>query len=634
MKNNSDISSWVIKVGALIGVALLTAYLFPHQGNTFAYRFEKGKPWAYESLIAEFDFPVYKSEQQYHEECEAVLASYTPYFSMEAGKKDWIMSESDYRRMQAEGFTHISVVNDAHEAKSVAFDQVYTQQSFYEQFGIESGITLTFDSETSNRMRQHLISTVSPTKGYVQAGEKIVDRGEIVTAEIYQILVSFRQAYAERHTTDTQRIVSQYGVFFLVTVLLMVMALFLYFFRHDVWMPKRNILFFAVLLGGVVILSLLTIRFFTDEIWIFVIPMVWIPVIVRVFYDSWTAMLLHLISTLIVALAVPTPLPFVLMQLTAGAAAIITLRNMAQRFQLTMAAVYSFIAYVCTYTLYQLAYTGTLTTTDWRIYLCLLVNAVLVVCSYGVIYVFEKLFRLVSNITLIELTNINTEMMQTFAEKAPGTFQHSLQVGNLASEAAKQIGANALLVRTGALYHDIGKLAHPDFYTENQVGGYNPLLAMTNVEAAQQVIAHVLEGERQARHFGLPEVIIQFIRSHHGTTLVRYFYNSEVNKVGVGNVDETMFRYPGPKPQTKETAILMITDAIEARSRSLSEYTEQSIRAMVEDMVDQQVAQGQFSETPLTFRDLETIKAALIARLITINHHRIAYPTIKQQGEK
>ena len=250
------------------------------------------------------------------------------------------------------------------------------------------------------------------------------------------------------------------------------------------------------------------------------------------------------------------------------------------------------------------------------------------------IYVFEKLFRLVSNITLIELTNINTEMMQTFAEKAPGTFQHSLQVGNLASEAAKQIGANALLVRTGALYHDIGKLAHPDFYTENQVGGYNPLLAMTNVEAAQQVIAHVLEGERQARHFGLPEVIIQFIRSHHGTTLVRYFYNSEVNKVGVGNVDETMFRYPGPKPQTKETAILMITDAIEARSRSLSEYTEQSIRAMVEDMVDQQVAQGQFSETPLTFRDLETIKAALIARLITINHHRIAYPTIKQQGEK
>jgi len=274
---------------------------------------------------------------------------------------------------------------------------------------------------------------------------------------------------------------------------------------------------------------------------------------------------------------------------------------------------------------------GDMETIEWHVYLFFAMNAVLIVCAYGVIYLFEKLFRYVSSITLVELTDINSQLMHEFAETAPGTFQHSLQVSNLAYTAARSIEANALLVRAGALYHDIGKMSNPQNYTENQGGGENPLMKLTNREAAQQVIAHVTEGERIARKHHLPEVIIHFIRTHHGTSLTRYFYNSEVRLVGAERVNPADFTYPGPLPQTKEAAILMMADAIEARSRSLDNYTPETVGRMVDDMIDLQMQSGQFADTTLSFRDAEILRRVFKERLMLIYHHRIQYPTLPSE---
>lgn len=271
---------------------------------------------------------------------------------------------------------------------------------------------------------------------------------------------------------------------------------------------------------------------------------------------------------------------------------------------------------------------------DYHYYIYFLINSILVICAYGLIFLFERTFGLISNITLVELTNVNSNLMLEFAEKAPGTFQHSLQVSNLATEAAKRIGAKVLLVRTGALYHDIGKMSNPDYFIENQ-NGDNPLQSMPYAEAAKVIIEHVKEGERIARKHRLPDVILHFIQSHHGTSVTRYFYNSAVNQAKeqgktAQEVSKEDYAYPGPKPSSKEAAILMMADAIEARSRTLSELTEQSISAMVDQMIDLQVADGQFAETNLSFKDLEDIRAVFKQKLIEINHHRITYPTIEE----
>ena len=372
--------------------------------------------------------------------------------------------------------------------------------------------------------------------------------------------------------------------------------------------------------------------------WVYLIPFAWGPIIARVFYDSRTAVCLNLITVFIVSMAVPAPYMFIILQVAVGMVAVASLRDMTQRAQLAHTALWVFLTYSVVYTAIVMILSGDMHDIDYHYYIYFLVNAVLVICAYGVVYLFERTFGLVSSITLVELTNVNSNLMHEFAEKAPGTFQHSLQVSNLATEAAKRIGAKVLLVRTGALYHDIGKMANPEYFTENQAPNCNPLLSMPTKDAARVVIAHVTDGERIARRHHLPEVIVHFIRSHHGTSVVRYFYNTAVNQANaakaegkpVPEVNIADYTYPGPKPTTKEAAILMMADAIEARSRSLTEFSEKSVSDMVDNMIDLQVSAGQFSDTPLSFKDLEDIRAVFKEKILAMNHHRIAYPDIKK----
>ena len=625
-----------IQLLSLAALAALCIYLCPHYTDSFKYHFEVGQPWGYGLVTAEFDFPIYKTDAQLQQEYDQVLEEYTPCYTLDTTVQQggvYVVSLEEMERIQTLKATQLSVLKDR-VATLVDRRNIYTPKRAYQLTGKELVPNLVYDSVTSVNLQNSLISSVSLTHGMVQSGAKIIDTGEIVTEDIYQQLVSLRRAMAERNISQRQSVVSVIGGSVCIVLLLLIFFLYLYTYRRKLLDNLRHVLFFVILMAIIVSVAFLVLQYASID-FVYLIPFAWCPIIARVFYDSRTAIFLHLITVFIVSIAVPAPYIFLFVQTLTGIVAVISMRDMTQRAQLAKTAAAILLAYSLLYTAIAVLTGASVADIEYRNYVYFIINAVLVICSYGLIFLFERGFGLLSNITLVELTNVNSNLMLEFAEKAPGTFQHSLQVSNLATEAAKRIGAKVLLVRTGALYHDIGKMVHPDCFIENQAGR-NPLEAMSYAEAAKVIVDHVEEGERIARKHHLPEVIVHFIRSHHGTSMVRYFYNSAVNAaIAAGQTADTVnkgdYTYPGPKPSTKEAAILMMADAIEARSRSLDELTEQSIAKMVDQMIDAQVADGQFAETALSFKDLEDIRAVFKQKLVEMNHHRITYPTIEEK---
>ena len=623
------------QVLSLAALAALAIYLAPKYSNPFKYHFEVGQPWAYGLVTAESNFAIYKTDAQLEAEQKEVLRDYTPCYTLDTAAVQghlMVVSLEEKERLQALGCTNVSVLYNR-VATKVAVADLYTPKEAYEKTHRNIAVNLQYDSITSDNLRQNILSSISLTHGMVQEGEKIIDTGEIVSERTYQILESLRRTIEEQNLSHRQSLTSTIGVGLYIVVLVAMFGMYLYTYRRKLLYNLRHMLFFTILVALLVATAFIVLRHVAAG-YIYLIPFAWVPIIARVFYDSRTAIFIHLITILIVSIAAPAPYVFVLLQVITGIVAVISLRDMTQRAQLAQTALFVFLTYSIVYTAITMLVTGEIMNVEYHYYIYFAINAVLVICAYGLIFLFERTFGLVSNITLVELTNVNSNLMLEFAEKAPGTFQHSLQVSNLATEAAKRIGAKVLLVRTGALYHDIGKMAHPEYFIENQTG-VNPLQAMSCAEAAKVIINHVEEGERIARKHRLPEVIVHFIRSHHGTSVTRYFYNTAVNAAKTAgktatDVNKEDYSYPGPKPSTKEAAILMMADAIKARSRSLNELTEQSIAEMVDQMIDAQVADGQFSETVLSFKDLEDIRAVFKQKLIEINHHRIVYPTIEE----
>lgn len=632
MKSSIRISLQVLSFAAL---AALSIYLAPKYSNPFKYHFEIGQPWAYGLVTAESNFAIYKTEAQLDIERQEVLRDYTPCYTLDTTAKQhaiYVLPLAEMDKLRSMGCTNVSVI-DNRVATQVPVSQLYTPKTAYEATAQNIRPNLQYDSITSENMRQNLLSSISLTQGMVQQGEKIIDTGEIVSDRTYQILESLRRTVKDQNISHRQSLTSTIGIAAYIIFLIILFVLYLHTYRRKLLDNLRNILFFSILMGIIIGISFLVLQHTAVGL-IYLIPFAWVPIITRVFYDSRTAIFIHLITTFIVSIAAPAPYIFISIQVIAGIVAVISLRDMTQRAQLAQTALFLFLIYSIIYTATTMLVTGDIMNVEYRYYIYFAINAVLVICAYGLIFLFERTFGLVSNITLVELTNVNSNLMLEFAEKAPGTFQHSLQVSNLATEAAKRIGAKVLLVRTGALYHDIGKMAHPEYFIENQTG-HNPLQSMPYAEAAKVIIEHVTDGERIARKHRLPEVIIHFIKSHHGTSVTRYFYNSAVNQAKeqgktAQDVRKEDYAYPGPKPHSKEAAILMMADAIEARSRTLNELTEDSISAMVDQMIDAQVADGQFAETKLSFKDLEDIRIVFKQKLIEINHHRITYPTITQ----
>ena len=632
MKSSLRISLQVLSFALL---AALSIYLAPKYSNPFKYHFEVGQPWAYGLVTAESNFAIYKTDAQLAIEQQQILRDYAPCYVLDTVSLHdhlYVLPLSEMDRLRSLGCSKVSILHNR-VAIQIPVANLYTPKTAYEKTHKNIVPNLQYDSITSENIRQNLLSSISLTEGMVQAGEKIIDTGEIVSEHTYQILESLRRTIEEQNISHRQSFTSTIGESVNIVILVALFGLYLYTYRRKLLDNLRHVLFFAILMALVISAAFLVLRHFSAS-YIFLIPFAWVPIIARVFYDSRTAIFIHIITVFIVSIAAPAPYVFILLQVITGIVAVISLRDMTQRAQLAQTALFIFLMYSIVYTATTLLVTGSITNVEYNYYIYFAVNAVLVICAYGLIFLFERTFGLVSNITLVELTNVNSNLMLEFAEKAPGTFQHSLQVSNLATEAAKRIGAKVLLVRTGALYHDIGKMLHPECFIENQTG-VNPLQSMPYTEAAKIIISHVEDGERIARKHHLPELIVHFIRSHHGTSVTRYFYNSAVNAAksegkSIADIRKEDFAYPGPKPSTKEAAILMMADAIEARSRSLSEMTEQTISDMVDQMIDLQVADGQFAETVLSFKDLEDIRAVFKQKLIEINHHRIVYPTIKE----
>ena len=618
----------VLRLGIFALLATVIVLLFPRYNNTFRYHFEVGKPWGYNTLTADFDFPIYKTDEQMAKEQKQLLSTFTPcYKYLRGAQRDVnVISLQEMEWLQSEGFGRIAVKKN-NLSKTYPLSEVYTPKTAFARYGYDCAQNLVRDTLLTDQMRDKLLSSLSPTQGMVQKGEKIIDHGEIVTERNYQILQSLRRAYDDESLGNKQRTLSILGEAILVVLFLCLFVVYLYVFRIQYLRSTSTLLFFALQMFIVIALACLALRF---NLSVYLIPFVWVPILTRVFFDSRTALYLHYATILITSIVVPAPVEFFFIEIVAGMVAVSSLSDMTRRAQLVQTAAWILFAQSVAYTAITFAQTGVWTSIDPWTYLYFLIAALLTVGCYGLIYMFEKMFRFISSITLVELTDINSELLHSLAEKAPGTFQHSMQVSNLAAEAAKAIGANALLVRTGALYHDIGKMADPLYFVENQNGVENPLLQMDPRDAAQVIISHVTEGERIARKNHLPEVVINFITSHHGTSLVRYFYNTWCNTHPKEQVDASLFRYPGPKPTTKEGAILMMADAIEARSRSLEDFSEESIAKAVNQMIDSQIADGQFAETPLSFKDVEDIRRVFTARLTAMNHHRISYPTLNK----
>ncbi len=483
---------------------------------------------------------------------------------------------------------------------------------------------LFYDRETSRKIKESMVSQISLTRGMVQRGERIISRGEIVNAHTYQILESLKIEYEKRLGASSNYLLILAGQFLLVTIIMLVLFLFLMYFRTYIFAHTKDLLFIFFLLIIFVALSRWIIS--NPTLSYYLIPLAIVPIIIRTFYDARLALFIHMILLMIVGFFAPNSFEFVFMNFIAGIIAIISLTNIYRRNKFIMAAVMVFISYSLVYLGNTMIQEGNLKNMHWMNYIWFSGNAFLVLLSFPLVYIFEKTFGFLSDATLVELADTNQSLLRELAEKAPGTFQHCLQVANLAEEAVRVIGGNQLLIRAGALYHDIGKMVNPVYFVENQREGLNPHENLPFKESANIIISHVTQGVEIARKHNLPKQIVDFIRTHHGTTRVQYFYRNFIHKYPEKSNEVEDFTYPGPRPFTKEMAILMMADSVEAASRSLKDYSEDSLGKLVENIIDYQLREGQFNEAPITFRDISKVKEIFKNRLINIYHARIEYP--------
>ena len=681
-KTNQRFSYKNLIYKSLIFIATVSVivYFLPNEGK-FNYQFDINKPWKYGLLQASFDFPIYKNDIQVQKEQDSILADYQPYFQIdkEAEKnvlskfredynktlrhslpgtdyvryiertlkalyEDGIIAGNDLKRMEEDSIIAIRLV-DKNVATSRFIDQLYTVKEAYEyllnadtthykkkilqQCNLNDYITpnLVYDEEKSEAAQKDLLSNISWANGFVLNGQKIIDRGEIVDEQTYNILESLRKEWEKRSDSVQEKRLTLAGQILYVGIFLFCFMAYLELFRADYYERKGTLtLLFALIVFFPVLSSIMVEQNLSS---IYVVPFAMIPIIVRVFLDSRTAFMAHVTIILLCSITLRFPHEFILLQVVAGMVAIYSLRELSQRSQLLRTALVVFISYALLYFAFELIHEDDLTKLNTRMYIYFMINGILLLFAYPLLFLLEKIFGFTSDVTLVELSNINNSLLREMSEVAPGTFQHSLQMANLAAAAANKIGGKSQLVRTGALYHDIGKMVNPAFFTENQ-SGVNTPQSLSYAQSAQVIISHITDGLKLAEKHNLPKVIKDFISTHHGRGLTKYFYISYKNEHPDEEVDQEKFRYPGPNPFTKEQAVLMMADSVEAASRSLPEYTEESISTLVDKIIDTQVSEGYFKECPITFKDIATVKALFKEKLKTMYHTRISYPELRK----
>ncbi|MBQ8672875.1 MAG: HDIG domain-containing protein [Bacteroides sp.] len=672
---------WLYRACIFISVVAVIVYFLPRDGK-FNYQFDIDKPWKYGQLMATFDFPIYKSDEVVKQEQDSLMASFRPYYRLEKKvgsqaierlRKDYqghlreVLPSADYLKfierelgkiyrsgiLPTEGMAelqkdstpgimlvddklavqrNVSTLYSVKEAYShlLTADTLHYRPYILRQCALNEYLSpnLAYDSERTEKARKEMLSNYSWAKGLVVSGQKIIDRGEIVTPETYSILESLRKESIQRSESIGQKRLMLGGQILYVSLFIFCFMLYIDLYRKDYYNRKgSHALLFSLIMFYCVVTALMVAN---NVFNVYILPYAMLPVIIRVFLDSRTAFMTLLTTVLICSICLRYPYEFILLQLTAGLVAIYSLRELSQRSELFRTAFLVLITYAAVYFAFELITENDLSKLNGSMYIYFIINSILLLFTYPLLFLLEKTFGFTSNVTLVELSNINTPLLRRMSETAPGTFQHSMQMANLAAEAANRIGAKSQLVRTGALYHDIGKMENAVFFTENQLGGVNPHKQMSYEQSAQIVISHVTEGIRLAEKHNLPQVIKDFIVTHHGRGKTKYFYISWKNEHPGEEPDEELFTYPGSNPFTKEQAILMMADAVEAASRSLQEYTEESIGNLVEKIIDAQVADGFFKTCPITFKDIATVKGVFKEKLKMIYHTRISYPELKK----
>jgi putative nucleotidyltransferase with HDIG domain len=666
----------------LVVVSVIVIVWFLPRNETQRLRYDIGKPWMYGSFIAKFDFPIYKTDEAIKNEQDSLLRQFEPYYNYDKkveGKQikrfltDYklgihglpsgfisiivdrlhrlyqagIMNAPTYSDLNKDTTAMIRVVNGK-SAQSVPINCIYSTLGAYEQLFMDEKLgkerqilqrcnlneyiepNLIYDQERSETEKNNLLSGIAPASGMVVSGQKVIDRGDIVNDETFRVLNSFEKEMQRRNSSSKEVLSTFIGQTLFVTILMILFTVYLDLFRKDYFNNPRSI---AMLYMLITIFPILVSLMMIHNVFsVYILPLALTPMFIRVFMDSRTAFIAHVTMVLICAIAVRYQYEFIIVQLVAGLIAIFSLRELSKRAQLFRTAILVTISTMVVYYALQLMQDNEVLMTDWSMNVHFLVNGIFLLLAYPLMYLVEKTFGFVSSVTLFELSDTNKDLLRKLSEEAPGTFQHSITVGNLAAEIANKIGVKGLLVRTGALYHDIGKMVNPAFFTENQAG-VNPHDNLTAIESARIVIGHVTEGIKLAEKYNIPNDIKDFILTHHGTGITKYFYVSYKNQHPDEDVDMAPFTYPGPNPQTLEQAILMMADTVEAASRSLPEYTAESISDMVNKLIDNQVKEGFFIECPITFRDIAVAKTVLIERLKAIYHTRISYPELKKTPE-
>lgn len=673
-----------LTVACTLLVSVVTLIYFLPRESKFGCVYELNKPWHYPQLIASYDFVIYKTDDEVKRERDSVVRQFVPYYRVDslvaekqiaALRKDFYAGKfrgipvyylprlvENLRQIYARGILDVSdyegfLKGDSHvlrlirgqEATTGEVENFFTIRTAYDYLlnrdkgalsqeslrgcNLNDYLAVNVKNDTAkNRLElQSELSQVSDNIGMVQSGQLVIDRGQIVNAEHVRILNSLKKESEQR--MDPSR-----GYWFIfagqvIFVILLISLLFTYLklFRRDYFSSPHSVL---LLFSFVTVFPVITYLMMAHHFYsVYLVPYALIPIFVRIFMDSRTSFMAVVTSSLLSALSLHSPFEFVLWQIVTGATVIYSLRELTERSQLLRTVLAVVVVGLVISIGYDLSQGLNGDAFDRSRIVYMIIGGILLLFAYPLMYFVEKLFGFTSSVTLVELTNTNNPILRKMSKVAQGTFNHSMQVSNLAAEVADKIGAKVQLARTGALYHDIGKVLNPAFFTENQ-SGVNPHDTISEERSAQIIINHVTDGLRLAEKYHLPQVIKEFIRTHHGTGLVKYFYIQYCNKHVGETVDEDAFRYPGPNPQTREQAVVMMCDSVEAASRSLKEYTEESITQLVNRIVDSQLAEGHFKECPITFRDIADAKRTLIDSLKTIYHTRISYPEVKKPTDQ
>ncbi len=669
-----------LRILLFIAVVSVTVYFLPRSAENH-YTFEEGRPWSYALLTAPFDIPIHLDSLSAAKVKDSIDTHFEPVFTRDLTAEKTIISDyttrlnatkdlditpaqrnqiiKEIRKVYENGivdrdtyakissgklptvrFIHDNVAISIPTANYLSAFRAYEHlDSVLKDPNVRQAISATklsqvlhpnilVDTVTSRRLLNESYQKAMAPVGVIQQGERIIDKGDIVTSRLATVLHTYEKIANERgNSAISQHYYPIAGQTLYMLILYGMLFAYLYIFRRDYFEDDRTVVFIVTLIGLFTLFAFAMQAGFSTGFYI--TPFTIVPILVLIFLDSRTAYFCHVILVLICSIVASFALEFIFMQFIAGVVAIDSLKDLSRRSQLIRTAALIFLAYTLSYVAIEVMQAGSLARTEGRIFGCFAINAILISFSYVLMFLLERVYGFTSRVTLVELSDINNPLLRELSEECPGTFNHSMAVSNLASAAASRIGANVQLVRTGALYHDIGKIKNPAFYTENQ-HGVNPHDALDPIQSARIVTGHVNEGLALAEKAKLPKVIRNFISEHHGAGKARYFYTTYCNAHPDEEVDPANFTYPGPNPQSKETSLLMMADSVEAASRSMTDHSPEAISALVNKIIDSQIAEGLHNESPISFRDVSTIKEVFAQRLRTMYHSRISYPELKK----